>query len=337
MSAGITLVEAVRTALGELMAAHAEAVLLGCDIAAYGGPFRATAGLKDRFGAARVLDTPPNPSAILGFSRGLKLAGKLPICELPPELAARAAGAVVDGVGRFAARTGEAAGPMVVRIPVGRVAHGMLSDGDSPEAALGFASGLSVVCPSRPADAWSMLRSAADQRGRDAIVMLEPKALYRRLGAPLPDAPEAAALTTARRARDHRGTRADLVLIGWGASVPIALEAAERMTADGHEVGVVDLRALVPLDLETIVEAVRGAGRALVVHDAAGSFAGAVAAEVAREAFLWLEAPVGLVSSASPPQGAGGSQPGAAGPHGVGDDEDWVARVREAALATIAF
>jgi len=312
-SNGISLVDAVRQALGEVLAERPDAVLLGCDIATYGGPFRATTGLKDRFGAQRVLDTPPNPAAILGFSRGLKLAGKLPICELPPELAARAAGAVVDGVGRFEARTGEAGGPFVVRIPVGRVAHGMLSDGDSPEAALGFAAGLRVVCPSRPADAWSMIRSAVDPRlGRNPTVVLEPKALYRRLGAPLPEVPDATALTTARRVREG----SDLTLLAWGAAVPVAVEAAERLTADGYEVGVMDLRSLVPLDVATLAEAVRATGRALVVHDGAGSFAGAVAAEVTREAFLHLEAPVGLVS---------------------GDEEDWVVRVREAALATLGY
>lgn len=313
---GISMVDAVRQALGEVMAERPEAVLLGCDIGVYGGPFRATAGLRERFGAERVLDTPPNPAAILGFSRGLKLAGKLPICELPPELAARAAGAVVDGVGRYEARTGEGGGPMIVRVPVGRVPHGMLSDGDSPEAALGFAQGVRVVCPSRPADAWSMLRCATEPHFvRDPLVVLEPKALYRRVGAPLPETPDASALHAARRVREGH----DLVLFGWGAAVPVAVEAAERMTADGFEVGVVDLRCLVPLDLATLVEAVRATGRALVVHEGIGSFAGAVAAEVMREAFLSLEAPVGLV--------AGEDE------HGV----DWVVRVREAALATINF
>jgi len=314
---GITLLEAVRQALAEALAQIPEVVLIGCDIGAYGGPFRATSGLQQRFGAERVLDTPPNPPAILGFARGLKLALKVPICELPPELAARAAGAVVDGIGRFEARTGEAAGPFIVRIPVGRVAHGMLSEGDSPEAALGFAQGLRVVCPSRPIDAWSMIRAALDPRlGREPVVVLEPKALYRRLGAPLPadGRVDPSALSRARRVRPG----ADLVLLAWGAAVPVALEAALRMTADGFEVGVVDLRSLVPLDVAALALAVSLSGRALVVHDGAGSFAGAVAAEVTREAFLSLEAPLGLVG-------------------GNGDDEDWVLRVRQAALATIRF
>lgn len=315
MSNGITMVEAVRQALGEVLAERGDAVLIGCDIGVYGGPFRATSGLRERFGAVRVLDTPPNPAAILGFSRGLKLAGKLPLCELPPELAARATGAVVDGVGRFEARTGEPGGPFVVRIPVGRVAHGMLSEGDSPEAALAFATGLRVVCPSRPIDAWAMIRAAVGPRfSREPVVVLEPKALYRRLGAPLPGdgGADEAVLTTARRAR----AGSDLTLIAWGASVPAAIEAAERMTADGVEAAVIDLRALVPLDVTTLGEAVRETGRALVVSDGAGAFAGAVAAEAMRAAFLHLEAPIGVVT---------------------GDDEDWVARVREAALATLEY
>lgn len=311
-SAGISMVEAIRRALGEVLAEVEESVLIGCDIGDYGGPFKVTSGLKERFGGERVLDTPPNPAAILGFIRGLKIANKVPMCELPPELAARAAGAVVDGIGRFEARTGEAGGPMLVRIPVGRVATGMLSEGDSPEAALGFASGLRVVCPSRPEDAWSMLKAAVDPiLGRDPVVVLEPKALYRRLGAPLPEAPDVEALEHARLVRPGD----DLVMFCWGAAVPVAVEAAERLTADGYEARVVDLRCLVPLDLTTMTEAMRACGRALIVHEGAGSFAGAVAAEVAREAFLYLEAPIASVAG----------------------DDDWVPRVRRAALAALEF
>ena len=160
-----------------------------------------------------------------------------------------------------------------------------------------------------------MIRAAVGPRlGSQPVVVLEPKALYRRLGAALPTdgSVDETALHAARRAR----AGSDLTLIAWGAAVPVAIDAAERMTADGFEVGVIDLRALVPLDVATLVEAVRETGRALVVSDGAGAFAGAVAAEVMREAFLSLEAPIGLVSS---------------------DDEDWVARVREAALATLEF
>ncbi len=319
----MSMTEAIRIALGEVLEARPEAVMLGTDIGVYGGPFRASAGLHERFGADRVLDTPPNPAAILGFARGLKIAGHFPICELPPELAARGAGALIDGLSRFEARTGEAGGPMLVRIPVGLVPNGTLADGDSPEAALGNVPGLRVVSPSRPTDAWAMIRAAADSR--EPVVMLEPKALYRQVGlAPVEGGGDASVLHTARRVREG----SDLVLIAWGAAVPVAVEAAERLTADGYEVGVIDLRVLAPLDVGAITEAVQATGRAIVVHDCGGAFAGEVARVATEASFLWLEAPIALVSHL---QHAPLEAPSRA------DREDWVIRVRKAALSTIGF
>lgn len=320
-TSGTSMVEAIRLALSEILTAHSSAVLLGTDIGAYGGPFRATAGLHERFGAARVLDTPPNPAAILGFSRGLKLAGHLPVCELPPELALRASGVLIDGVGRYEERTGQPGGPFVVRIPVGLVENGALADGDSPEGALAGVRGLRVVCPSRPVDAYAMLVGAASS-ANEPVVVLEPKALYRAYGPPLvvPNLDEL--LDTLHHARRVRAG-ADLAIISWGAGVPVAVEAAQRMTADGYEVGVVDARVLTPLDLETLATAVEETGRALIVHDTGGALASDVARRLTERCFLNLEAPLGLVSHA--------------GHELAPNREDWVRRVREAALATLNF
>lgn len=321
---GTTMVEAIRLALSEILTAHPSAVLLGTDIGAYGGPFRATAGLYDRFGAARVLDTPPNPAAILGFSRGLKLAGHLPVCELPPELALRASGVLIDGVGRYEERTGQPGGPFVVRVPVGLVENGALADGDSPEGALAGVRGLRVVCPSRPVDAYAMLVGAANA-ANEPVVVLEPKALYRAFGAPFePTALEGsnAILDTLHHARRVR-EGADLAIISWGAGVPVAVEAAQRMTADGYEVGVIDARVLNPLDLDTLAAAVEETGRALVVHDTGGALASDVSRRLTERCFLHLEAPIGLVSHA--------------GHELAPNREDWVRRVREVALHTLNF
>ncbi len=314
------MVEAIRSALGEILATHPSAVLLGTDIGAYGGPFRATAGLFERFGPERILDTPPNPAAILGFSRGLKLAGHLPVCELPPELALRAAGVLIDGVGRYQERTGEAGGPFVVRMPIGLVDNGALADGDSPEGALASVHGLRVVCPSRPTDAWAMLVGAANS-AHEPVVVLEPKALYRSLGVftrPHPDE-ILDSLHHARRVRDG----GDLTLIAWGASVPVALEAAQRMTSDGYEVGVVDVRVLSPIDLDTLAAAVQETGRAIIVHDTGGALASDIARKLTERCFLHLEAPLTLVAHA--------------GHELAPNREDWVGRVREGALATLSF
>lgn len=322
MSDGFTMVEAIRLALREVLTRHPNAVLLGTDIGSYGGPFRATAGLLEHFGADRVLDTPPNPAAILGFSRGLKLAGHLPVCELPPELALRAAGVLVDGVGRYGDRTGAPGGPFIVRIPVGFVENGSLADGDSPEAALAGVSGLRVVCPSRPVDAWAMIVGAAGD-AVEPVVVLEPKSLYRSFGPSFPEPVSneqvMSALHHARRVREG----ADLTLVAWGAAVPVAVEAAQRMTADGYEVGVMDARVLAPLDVETLSASIVETGRALVVHDSAGALAGDVARILTEQAFLHLEAPIPIVAHA----GAELAQ----------SREDWVRRVRERALATLSF
>lgn len=312
------LVEAIRRALGEVLAAKPEAVLMGQDVGAHGGLFRATAGLLDRFGATRVLDVPPNAPAMLGLARGMKLAGHLPLVEIPPgESAARAGQALADDIGRMRLRTGGVlAGPFVVRVPVGHVAvaggaTAGLADGDSPEPALARAEGLTVVAPSRPSDAWAMIHAAADHP--EPVVVLEPKALYRRKGAPLaPDAvPATDVLSRPRVVRDGK----DLTFFAWGAGVPAAVEAAERITADGFECGVVDVRVLRPLPIEALGEALEETGRALVVHDGAGAFAGDVVAALQRVAFLSLEAPIGDVDL------------------GVSD----LAAVRDAALAALNF
>ena len=316
-----SMVEAIRSALDEVLSAHPNAVLLGTDIGVYGGPFRATAGLHEKFGAARVLDTPPNPAAILGFSRGLKLAGHLPVCELPPELALRASGVLIDGVGRYQDRTGEPGGPFVVRVPIGLVDNGALSDGDSPEGALAGVAGLRVVCPSRPIDAYAMLVGAASA-AQEPVVVLEPKALYRAFGAPFAKPAPDEVLDSLHHARWVReGT--DLTVFSWGAAVPIAVEAANRMTADGYEIGVIDVRVLSPLDIETLAAALEESGRAIIVHDTGGALASDIARRLTERCFLHLEAPVGLVSHA--------------GHELAPNREDWVRRVREGALATLAF
>lgn len=285
------LVEAIRRALGEVLAAKPEAVLMGQDVGLHGGLFRASAGLFDQFGKTRVLDCPPNAPAMLGLARGMKLAGHLPIVEIPPgESAARAGQALADDVARMRLRTGGAlTGAFVVRIPVGHV-HGAsgLADGDTPEPALARAEGLTVVAPSRPSDAWAMIHAAVDHH--EPVVVLEPKGLYRKKGAPI--APEAVPDAEVLRAPRVVRPGPDLTFFAWGAGVPAAFEAAERLTADGWECGVVDVRVLRPLPLDQLAPMLMAAGRGLVVHDGAGAFAGDVVASLQRVAFLSLEAPL---------------------------------------------
>ncbi|MFO0747907.1 MAG: lipoyl synthase [Myxococcota bacterium] len=224
------LVEAIRRALGEVLAAKPEAVLMGVDVAQHGGLFRASAGLVERFGAERVLDVPPNAPAMLGMARGMKLAGHLPMVELPPgEPAARAGQALADDIARMSLRTGGAlAGPFLVRVPeVGHVraaggAGAGLSDGDSPEPALARAEGLTVVAPSRPIDAWAMIHAAADHP--EPVVVLEPRrSIARRARRSRPDEVPAGDVLRLPRVVQPG---ADLVIFAWGAGVPAALEAA---------------------------------------------------------------------------------------------------------------
>jgi pyruvate/2-oxoglutarate/acetoin dehydrogenase E1 component len=282
-----TLVEAVNDGLHVEMERDGAVMVLGEDVGRLGGVFRATAGLRDRFGPDRCVDTPLAEAAILGAAVGLAMAGWRPVCEMQYDaFSYPCLDQLICHVGRYRWRTGGAMEfPITVRMPYGgRVRAPELHD-DSPEAFYAHAPGIKVAIPSTPADAKGLLAAAI--RDPDPVVVLEPKLIYRTARGDVPEGEYVVPLGSARIAR----AGSDVTVVCYGAMVAVAEAAAERARAS---LEVLDLRSLKPLDEDALLESVARTGRAIVVAEAqrTAGFAAEVAAVLAERAILDLRAPV---------------------------------------------
>jgi pyruvate dehydrogenase E1 component beta subunit len=288
----LTMAGAINRALGDAMAADDTVVVFGEDVGALGGVFRITDGLTARFGEQRCWDTPLAESGIIGTAVGMAMNGIRPVVEMQFDAFAYPAfEQVVSHVAKMGNRTrGAVRLPMVIRIPYAGGIGGVEHHCDSSEAYYVHTPGLTVVAPSNPQDAYSLLRDAI--RFPDPVVFLEPKKLYWSKGAV--DTSETAEIGRARVVREG----SDVTLVAYGTSVPIALEAAEAAASEGRSLQVVDLRSLSPYDDETVDAAVRSTGRAVVIAEAPGfaSVSSEVAARISERCFSWLEAPVRRVT-----------------------------------------
>jgi 2-oxoisovalerate dehydrogenase E1 component len=289
--------DAITEALREALAADERVVLMGQDIGAYGGVFKATEGLHAEFGASRVRNTPIIESGALGAALGLALDGFRPIVEMQfGDFVSCGFNQIVNNLSTTHYRWG-APVPVVVRLPVG----GGLSAGpfhsQNVEAFFANVAGLKVVAPATPADAKGLLLAALDDD--NPVLFLEHKWLYRNARGPVPAGRRAVPLGRAAIARP--GTEATVV--AYGAAVRWALDAASALSDEGHDVEVIDLRSLRPWDDELVLESVRRTSRALVVHEApsTGGFGAEIAATIADEAFAYLDAPVRRVAALDTP------------------------------------
>jgi pyruvate dehydrogenase E1 component beta subunit len=282
-----TLVEAVNEALHTEMERDGDVMVMGEDVGRLGGVFRATAGLRDRFGAERCVDTPLAEAGILGTAVGLAMAGWRPVCELQYDaFSYPALDQLITHVGRYRWRTGGAMGmPITIRMPYGGGVGAPELHEESPETYYVHTPGIKVAVPSTPADAKGLLAAAI--RCPDPVVVLEPKALYR---APRGEVPEGEHVVPLGQARIARGGT-DVTVVAYGGMVPVCLEAAEGVDAS---VEVVDLRTLKPLDEATVLASVAKTGRAVVVQEAPRvcGFGAEVAALLAEKAILDLRGPV---------------------------------------------
>jgi pyruvate dehydrogenase E1 component beta subunit len=282
-----TLVEAVNDALHTEMERDADVLVLGEDVGRAGGVFRATAGLRERFGGDRCVDTPLAEAGILGTAVGLAMAGWRPVCEMQYEsFSYPCLDQLICHVGRYRWRTrGAMEFPITVRMPIGGGVRAPELHEDSPEAYYVHTPGVKVAVPSTPADAKGLLAAAI--RDPDPVVVLEPKLLYRSPRGPVPDGEHVVPLGKARIAREGK----DVSIIAYGSMVQTALAAAEELE-DGAEV--VDARTLKPLDEETILASVGKTGRAVIVQEAPriAGFGAEIAAVIAEKSILDLRAPV---------------------------------------------
>jgi pyruvate/2-oxoglutarate/acetoin dehydrogenase E1 component len=293
----ITYLEAIRQALFDEMARDERVFCLGEDIGAYGGAFKVTDGLLERFGESRVIDTPISEQAIVGSAIGASYMGMRPVAEVQfIDFIA----CCFDMLTNFAAtsRYRNGAGvPIVVRGPCGGGVGGGPFHSLNPEAFFLNTPGLKMVEPSTAYDAKGLLKAAI--RDDDPVLYFEHKFLYRRIKDEVPDEDYIVPLGKAAVRRDG----ADLSIVTFGAMVYTALDAAKQLEADGVQAEVLDLRSLAPLDREAVLASVAKTSRVLLLHEATrtGGIGGELAAIIAEEAFEYLDAPVLRVASRDTP------------------------------------
>ena len=285
----VTYLEAIRQALFEEMERDSDVFCLGEDIGRYGGAFKVTEGLLERFGDQRVIDSPISETGIVGAAAGAAHMGMRPVVEMQfIDFIANAYDMLTNYVATARYRAFLPC-PMVVRGPSGGYVRGGPFHSQNPEAGFTHTPGLKVVYPSTPADAKGLLKAAI--RDDDCVLFFEHKYLYRRIKAELPAGDHLVPIGKARVARE--GT--DVSVITYAATVWKSLEAAEQLEReDGLSVEVLDLRTLAPLDDDAIQATVRKTNRVLIVHEdtRTGGLAGEIAARISERSFAWLDAPI---------------------------------------------
>jgi 2-oxoisovalerate dehydrogenase E1 component beta subunit len=284
------VVQTVHDTLWDEMQADDRVVVLGEDVGARGGVFRATAGFLEEFGERRVIDTPLAESGIVGTAIGMALHGLLPVAEIQfADFIHPAFDQIVSEAARIRYRSnGDFGVPMVIRAPYGGGVHGALYHSQCIEAFYGHVPGLKVVVPATPYDVKGMLRAAI--RDPDPVLFLEHKKTYRLIKGEVPDDPYEVPIGAADVKRE--GT--DLTVIAYGLMLHVALQAAEKLADEGHSVEVVDVRTIAPLDKDTILDSVRKSAKAFVLYEDNRTYgAGAeISATISEECMFDLDAPV---------------------------------------------
>ena len=295
--AAVTYLEAIRQGIWEEMERDSSVFVLGEDVGIYGGAFKLTEGMLERFGEERVIDTPISESAIVGAAIGAALMGMRPIAEMQ---FADFISCAFDQITNFAAKCRyrwSAGVPMVIRGPSGGGIHGGPYHSQNPEMHYVHTPGLKVVAPSTVYDAKGLIKAAI--RDEDPVVYFEHKFLYRRLKEELPEGDWTVPIGKA----DIKRAGSDISVITYGAMVHLALEAATTLANDGIELEVVDLRTLVPLDKERVLDSVKKTSKVILLHEdvRTGGIAGELAAIIAEEAFEYLDGPIMRITAPDTP------------------------------------
>jgi len=293
----VTYLDAVSQALRAEMRANPDVFLIGEDVGQFGGAFKVTKGFLDEFGANRVVDTPIAESGFTGLAAGAALCGLRPVVEYQfADFISCAFDQIINVIARHHWRTGDAM-PIVFRCPYGARLRAGPTHSQSIEAYFAHTPGLKLVAPATPQDAAGLLVGSI--RDNNPVLYLESKYLYRRITAPGPLSLEPMPLGVAKVVRE--GTRVTLVTYSVG--VHQGLEAAAELDKEGISVEVVDVRTLVPLDLETIANSVRKTSRAVVLHEDARrlGYGAEIAAEIQEQCFWSLDHPVVRIAAKNTP------------------------------------
>ena len=291
----LNVVEAIRDALATEMERDERVMVLGLDVGDLGGVFRSTQGLLAKFGPDRVVNTPLAEASIVGASLGLAISGLVPVAEIQfLGFTHQAFHQIGPQLGRYRFRSkGRFGAQVTIRAPFGGGVKTPEFHPDAIEAQFVQEPGIKIVCPTTPYDAKGMLIEAI--RDPDPVLFLEPQRLYRLGRQEVPEGDYTVPFGKAVMRRQGK----DLTLIAWSAAVEMALRAAGELAKEGIEAGVLDLRTLVPLDVETLVREVSATGKAVVVHEApmSAGFGAEVVATIQEEAFFSLDAPIARVTA----------------------------------------
>jgi 2-oxoisovalerate dehydrogenase E1 component beta subunit len=292
-----TYLEAIRQGLWEEMERDSSVFCIGEDIGIYGGAFKVTDGLIDRFGPERVVDTPIAETAIVNAAFGAAITGLRPVAEFQfIDFISCAFNQITNLLARAHFRWG-APVPVVLRGPCGGGVHGGPFHSQNPEMYFAHTPGLKVVCPATAYDAKGLIKSAI--RDNNPVLFFEHKFLYRRIKEDLPSADYTVPIGQARIAREGR----DLSVITYGAMLYVALEAAGILAKDNIDLEVIDLRTIQPLDRNAIRSTVERTNRVIILHEdtRTGGIAGEIAAVINEECFDSLDAPITRITSLDTP------------------------------------
>lgn len=288
--AEMTMVEAIRQAMDEELARDENVFIVGEDVGTRGGVFRATVGLVDKYGPDRVINSPLAELSIVGVGIGAAIYGMHPICEIQfADFIYPAFNQIISEAAKMCYRSnGEWTVPMVIRAPYGGGIGGGLYHSQSVEGFFARVPGLKVVIPSNPYDAKGLLKSAV--RDPNPIMFFEPKKGYRLIRGEVPDGEYTVPIGPANISRPGN----DLTIFAYGMMHYYALQAAEKVAAEGIQAEVVDLRTLYPVDKATVLQSVKKTGKALIVYEdnLTGGYGAEISAILADEAFSDLDAPV---------------------------------------------
>jgi pyruvate/2-oxoglutarate/acetoin dehydrogenase E1 component len=295
----ITLLEAIRQGLWEEMERDPSVFILGEDVGTYGGAFKMTDGFLARFGEERVIDTPISESAIVGAACGAAIMGLRPVAEMQ---FIDFISCAFDMLTNYAAKSRYRQGiglPMVVRGPCGGGVHGGPFHSQNVESFFLNTPGLKMVEPATPYDAKGLIKAAI--RDEDPVLFFEHKLLYRnpKIKQEVPE--DDYIVPIGKAATRREGT--DLSIITYGAMVYTALDAAEALEQEGIDAEVIDLRTLLPIDREAVVESVKKTSKVILLHEATrtGGMAGELTAIINEEAFEYLDGPIVRVTSIDTP------------------------------------
>lgn len=296
----MNLLQAINNALITVMTEDERVMVFGEDVGHFGGVFRATSHLQEKFGKGRCFNTPLTEQGIIGFANGLAAQGSVPVAEIQfGDYIFPAFDQIVNETAKFRYRSGGqfSCGTLTIRTPYGGGIAGGHYHSQSPEAFFAHCPGLRIVVPRNPYQAKGLL--LASIRDDNPVLFMEPKRLYRASVSDVPEEDYELPLGKADVVQEGK----DITLVGWGAQIEILQKAAEKALDDGINCEIIDLRSIAPWDAQTVAESVMKTGRLLINHEAplTGGFASEIAATIQEQCFLYLEAPVARVCGLDTP------------------------------------